>query len=181
MADKKSKPLPEAPPPEASEALVEAPESAVQRLEGQLAELTDRHLRLAAEYENFRRRAAKERGELWLRALGDLVGRLADALDDLARFAHVDPAQADAKTVQAGVELVERKVWKELDAMGVKRIDQVGVAFDPNLHEAVSTVAASDPSQDHTVGTVLQAGYTLGGTLIRPARVLVLTWQGERA
>jgi molecular chaperone GrpE len=159
---------------------VESPEQAVARLESELGELKDRHLRLAAEYDNFRKRTLKERSELWAKAQADLVHRLVDALDDLARFAHVDPAQTDAETIHDGVEMVERKIWKQLDAIGVTRIDQIGVPFDPNLHEAVTTGPADDPAKDHTVGAVLQPGYQLGGALIRPARVAVLTWQGDR-
>jgi molecular chaperone GrpE len=147
--------------------------------EAQFAELTDRHLRLAAEYDNFRRRTAKERAELWGRAQADLLSHLVDALDDLTRFARVAPSQTDAKTLLEGVNLVERKFWKELEAAGVRRVDQTGVAFDPTVHDAVTTAPAADPSQDHTVGAVLQAGYKLGDLLIRPARVQVLTWQGD--
>ena len=161
-------------------ALVEPAEEAVARLEAQLAELKDRHLRLAAEYDNFRKRTQKERSELWAKAQADLLHRLVDALDDLARFAHVDPGQTDAKTIHDGVEMVERKLWKELEAIGVTRIDQIGVPFDPNLHEAVTTGPADHPAKDHTVGAVLQPGYQLSGALIRPARVTVLTWQGGR-
>ena len=161
-------------------ALLEPPEEAVARLEAQLAELKDRHLRLAAEYDNFRKRTQKERTELWAKAQADLLHRLVDALDDLARFAHVDPGQTDAKTIHDGVEMVERKLWKELEAIGVTRIDQIGVPFDPNLHEAVTTGPADHPAKDHTVGAVLQPGYQLGGVLIRPARVAVLTWQEGR-
>ena len=161
-------------------ALLEPPEEAVARLAPQLAELKDRHLRLAADYENFRRRTQKERTELWAKAQADLLHRLVDALDDLARFAHVDPGQTDAKTIHDGVEMVERKLWKELEAIGVTRIDQIGVPFDPNLHEAVTTGPADHPAKDHTVGAVLQPGYQLGGVLIRPARVAVLTWQEGR-
>jgi len=163
----------------ASGALVELPEDAVVRLEAELADVKDKYLRLAAEYDNFRKRAGKERTELWAKAQADLLQRLIDALDDLARFAHVDPAQADAKTIHDGVDMVERKLWKELEALGVTRVDQVGVPFDPNLHEAVTTRPADHPSKDHTVGAVLQAGYRLGGVLIRPARVVVLQWQGD--
>ena len=161
-------------------ALLEPPEEAVARLESQLAELKDRHLRLAAEYDNFRKRTQKERTELWARAQADLLHRLVDALDDLARFAHVDPGQTDAKTIHDGVDMVERKLWKELEAIGVTRIDQIGVPFDPNLHEAVTTGPADHPAKDHTVGAVLQPGYQLSGALIRPARVTVLTWQEGR-
>lgn len=172
------------PAPEAfdtvSRALVEPPEEAVLRLEGELADLKDRHLRLAAEYDNFRKRAVKERTELWSKAQADLLARLVDALDDLARFAHVNPDETDAKTIHDGVDLVERKLWKELEAIGVRRVEEAGVRFDPNLHEAVMTAPAAEPAQDHTVGVVLQAGYKLGETLLRPARVQVLTWEGER-
>jgi len=160
-------------------AVRELPEAAAQRLADQLAELNDRYLRLAAEYDNFRKRSSRERTELWTRAQADLLGRLVDALDDLARFAHVDPAETDAKTIHGGIELVERKLRKELEAAGVRRVDEVGVPFDPHLHEAVTTAPAIDPSQDHTVGAVLQAGYKFGDMLIRPARVQVLTWGGE--
>src|SRR4029077_1132623 len=107
----------------------ELPDEAVTRLEGEIADLKDKHLRLAAEYDNFRKRAAKERTEVWSRAQADLIGRLVDALDALARFAHVDPAQTDAKTIHDGVDMVERKLWKTLDAAGITRIDQVGVPF----------------------------------------------------
>ncbi|PYO79498.1 MAG: nucleotide exchange factor GrpE [Gemmatimonadetes bacterium] len=184
MDDKPEEPLrgnPERPAPAESGAgaLMELPDEAVTRLESELADVKDKHLRLAAEYDNFRKRATKERTDLWSRAQADLLGRLVDALDDLARFAHVDPTQTDAKTIHEGVDMVERKLWKALDALGVTRIDQVGAPFDPNLHEAVTTQPADHPAKDHTVGAVLQPGYQMGGALIRPARVVVLTWPGE--
>jgi len=139
----------------------------------------ERHLRLAAEYDNFRKRTTKERAETWARAQAEIVSRLADALDDLSRFAHIDPAEIDSKTLHEGVDLVERKLWKELENAGVTRIDQAGVPFDPNVHEAVTTQPAAKPEQDHTVGQVVQPGYKMRDTLLRPARVVVLTWQGQ--
>ena len=166
-------------PTQGSGALIEPSEEAVARLEREVADLKDKYLRLAAEYDNFRKRAVKERTEAWEKAQGDLVLRLVDALDDLARFAHVDPAQTDAKTIHDGVDLVERKLWKELEAAGVTRVDQSGVPFDPNLHEAVTTQPADDRAKDHTVGAVLQPGYRMRGALIRPARVVVLQWTAD--
>jgi molecular chaperone GrpE len=145
-----------------------------------LAQATDRYLRLAAEFENYKKRSVRERTETRARAQAELIERLVDALDDLARFAHVDPAQTDAKTIHDGVDMVERKFWKQLDAVGVTRIDQAGAPFDPNVHEAVTMQPAAQAAQDHTVGAVLQPGYKLGDALIRPARVVVLTWQGGR-
>src|SRR5256884_1523100 len=177
---------PQLPPPEQpagseSGALIELSEEAVVRLEGELADMKDKYLRLAAEYDNFKKRSVKERTDLWQRAQADLIQRLVDALDDLARFAHVDPAQTDAKTIQDGVDMVERKMWKALEAAGVTRVDQVGVPFDPHEHEAVTTRPADHPAKDHTVGAVLQPGYRMGDALIRPARVIVLQWQGGEA
>lgn len=173
-------------PPGGGGALLEPAPEAVVRLENELgeartalAQTTDRYLRLAAEFENFKKRGVRERTEARARAQADLIERLVDALDDLARFAHVDPAQTDAKTIHDGVDMVERKFWKQLDAIGVTRIDQLGVPFDPNVHEAVTMQPAAQAAQDHTVGAVLQPGYKLGDALIRPARVIVLTWQGE--
>ncbi|HKW42337.1 MAG TPA: nucleotide exchange factor GrpE [Gemmatimonadales bacterium] len=185
MNDKQKEPAADAQAPapsptQESGSLIEPPEQAVQRLEAELGDLKDKYLRLAAEYDNFRKRSTKERTELWGRAQADLVQRLVDGLDDLARFAHVNPAETDAKTIHDGVDMVERKLWKQLEAAGVTRIDQAGAPFDPNLHEAVTTQAADHPAKDHTVGAVLQAGYRMGGTLLRPARVMVLTWQGGR-
>lgn len=139
----------------------------------------DRFLRLAAEYDNFRKRTIRERAETATRAQAELVIRLADALDDLARFAHIDPAEIDAKTLHEGVDLVERKLWKELESAGVTRIDKAGGPFDPNVHEAVTTQPAAKPEQDHTVGQVVQPGYKMREMLLRPARVIVLTWQDK--
>ena len=180
MNDKPEKPQPPDQPagPE-SGALIEPSEEAIARLEGELADMKDRYLRLAAEYDNFKKRSVKERTDLWQRAQADLTQRLVDALDDLARFAHVDPVQTDAKTMHDGVDMVERKVWKALEAAGVARVDQVGVPFDPHVHEAVTTRPADHPAKDHTVGAILQPGYRMGDALIRPARVIVLQWQGD--
>ncbi|HET7248440.1 MAG TPA: nucleotide exchange factor GrpE [Gemmatimonadales bacterium] len=167
-------------------ALVEPAPEAVVRLESELgearvaaAQATDKYLRLAAEFDNYKKRSIKERTEAHTRAQADLIARLVDALDDLARFAHVDPSQTDAKTIHDGVDMVERKVWKQLDAIGVTRIDQPGVPFDPNQHEAVTMAPAAAAVQDHTVGAILQPGYKIGDALIRPARVVVLNWQGD--
>ena len=180
MNDEPQQPRPpEQPAGSDSGALIEPPEEAVVRVEGELADMKDKYLRLAAEYDNFKKRSVKERTDLWQRAQADLIQRLVDALDDLARFAHVDPAQTDAKTIHDGVDMVERKVWKVLDAAGVTRVDQVAVPFDPHVHEAVTTRPADHAAKDHTVGAVLQPGYRMGDALIRPARVIVLQWQGD--
>jgi molecular chaperone GrpE len=143
-----------------------------------LAEQQDRYLRLAAEYDNYRKRTARERSEQTARAQADLVKQLIDGLDDLARFAHVDPATTDAATIVQGVEMVEKKLLKALTGAGLEMIDPVNQSFDPTVHEAVATEPALSPEDDHVVSRVYQAGYRFNGQLLRPARVVVKQWNG---
>jgi molecular chaperone GrpE len=145
----------------------------------EVADLQDRYLRLAAEFDNFRKRTARERSELWGRAQADVIARLVDTVDDLARFAQVDPATTDAKAIHDGVALVERNLAKALEGLGVQRIAAVGARFDPEEHEAVSTVPAASRTRDQIVASVLQPGYRIGSLLIRPARVVVESWRED--
>jgi molecular chaperone GrpE len=147
-------------------------------LERQLADQQERYLRLAAEYDNYRKRTARERSELSSRAQGELVKELLDALDDLARFAHVDPASTDAETIVQGVDMVEKKFLKTLTAAGLDVVYPINQSFDPTLHEAVATEPALSPEDDHVVARVFQAGYLFNGQLLRPARVVVKQWNG---
>ena len=138
----------------------------------------DRYLRLAAEYDNYRKRSAKERSDAGTRAQADLVRQLIEALDDVARFAHVDPATTDAATVVQGVDMVEKKLLKSLGAAGLEIINPVGETFDPALHEAVATEPTSAREDDHVVSRVYQPGYLFKSQLLRPARVVVKQWNG---
>ena len=138
----------------------------------------DKYLRLAAEYDNFRKRAVRERQDAGWRAHGEMVRGLIDALDDLTRFAHVDPATVDATTVVQGVDMVERKMMKSLAGHGLEVVDPLDHPFDPKVHEAVGTEPALSPEDDHMVGKVYQRGYVFNGQLLRPARVVVKQWNG---
>jgi molecular chaperone GrpE len=157
---------------------MEPDEQAIRRLEDQLEQERDRHLRLAAEFDNFRKRAARERGELADRSQATLVGRLLDVLDDMDRLA-ADGASASTDQLRQAIELVDRKLRKELQAAGLERIDPVGQPFDPSLHEAVSVIQPPSPDRDHQVSATFQAGYRFKGTLVRPARVQVYSEQGQ--
>jgi molecular chaperone GrpE len=162
----------EEPPPTAVE------DQRVADLERRLTEQHDKYLRLVAEYDNYRKRTGKERAELYSRAQADLAKQLLDALDDLARFAHVDPTAIDPATVVQGAELVEKKLNKALSSAGLEVIDPVNLTFDPALHEAVSTEPALAPEDDHVVARVYQPGYLFNGQLLRAARVVVKQWNG---
>ncbi len=153
--------------------LVEPPDQAVSRLSGELEELNDRYLRLAAEFDNFRKRMIRERAETRERAQAELVRDMLEAVDDLSRVTALDHGEASVKDVLDGVELVERKLHAELERLGVERVGLEGEPFDPNNHEAVGTMPAAVPQQDGTVAMVHQPGYRFGSVLLRPARVHV--------
>jgi molecular chaperone GrpE len=149
------------------------------RVEEDFADLKDRHLRLAAEYDNYRKRSSRERAEVADRAQASFVAKLLDVLDDLDRLVASDPA-TPLRTLREGLSAVDRKLWKELQDAGVERIDPAGASFDPALHEAVSTAPAPDRSKDQTVSATFQPGYRFKGTLIRPARVQVYSEPVQR-
>jgi molecular chaperone GrpE len=145
-------------------------------LESRAAELQDKYLRLAAEFDNFRKRAAREREQSEHHGQGVVIRGLLDGLDDLGRFADLDPWNTEVETVIDGVRMVEQKLLKSLSGHGLEVIDPAGTKFDPNLHEAVSTAPASGPDEDHQVAEVFQVGYVFNGRLLRPARVVVKQW-----
>jgi molecular chaperone GrpE len=157
---------------------VEPEAEAIRRLESQLEESRDRQLRLAAEFDNYRKRVSRERVEQSDRAQASLVTRLLDVLDDMDRLS-AEGSSASAESLRQAVALVDRKLWKELEAAGVERIDPVGQPFDPSFHEAVSTIPPPKPELDHTVSATFQTGYRFKGNLVRPARVQVYSAQGQ--
>ena len=146
--------------------------------ERMLAEQHDRYLRLAAEYDNYRKRSVRERQEASARGQAEMLRGLLDALDDLTRFAHVDPATTDTKTVVDGVAMVERKMLKTLTGIGLEVLNPVDQTFDPSHMEAVATEPALSREDDHVVAKVYQQGYLFNGQLLRPARVVVKQWNG---
>ncbi len=145
----------------------------ISELQRDLTMERDKMLRLAAEFDNYRKRMMRERLEAEARGKADLVKEILDPIDDIARFAHVDPAATDSTTLVEGVAMVERKLDKTLRTAGLEPVNPVGEPFDPAKHEAVGTEPAETPEEDGTVGRVYQIGYTFKGQLLRPARVVV--------
>ena len=142
-------------------------------MQEELTILNDRHLRLVAEFTNYRRRAERELSEAWARGQADMLRSFVEGLDDLQR---VGAWQAESTTVEAlieGVDLVERKFRQALESAGVEMIDPVGEPFDPNIMEAMLGVPTEDPEDDQKVQDVFQKGYSFKGHLVRPARVTV--------
>lgn len=163
------------PQPDGAGVPLEPAESAAGRLEEQLDEAKDRYLRLAAEFDNFRKRVARERVELADRAQAGLAGRLLDVLDDLDRLAAQDANQTGPEVLHEALVLLDRKFRKELEVAGLTRIDPAGSPFDPLVHEAVAVLPTADPALDQTVSATFQTGYLFKGTLVRPARVQVFS------
>jgi molecular chaperone GrpE len=148
-------------------------ENQISELQRDLTTERDKLLRLAAEFDNYRKRMMRERLEAEARGKADLVKEILEPMDDIARFAHVDPEVTDSTTLVEGVAMVERKLEKTLRAAGLELVNPVGEPFDPAKHEAVGTEPAESEEEDHTVGKVYQVGYTFKGQLLRPARVVV--------
>lgn len=146
--------------------------------ERELADQKDKFLRLYAEFENFRKRAIRDRQDAEHRGMGAVMKGLLETLDDLSRVAHMTPEGADTKSVLDGVELVEKKLLKSLAGHGLAVVNPVAAPFDPAVHEAITTAPAASADDDDTVAQVYQVGYVLNGTLLRPARVVVKQWNG---
>jgi molecular chaperone GrpE len=142
-------------------------------LQADLDEQRERYLRLAAEYDNYRKRTDRERAESGVRAQVHLVERLLDVVDDLQRVSGLDAEKATAESVLEGVRLVERKMVRALEGAGLEVVDAEGQRFDPEVHEAIAMVATEEADEDDLVSDVFQKGYAFKGTLVRPARVRV--------
>ncbi len=150
----------------------------LERLQSELNALNDRHLRLAAEFDNYRKRVERERVEQHARSQADLARRLLDALDDLQRVEHFDPATVTSESLLQALELVEKKFRTALEAAGLTEIQAKGEFFNPQTMEALMTAPAEHPEEDEVVADVLQKGYRMGNTLVRPARVSVKKFEG---
>ncbi len=131
-------------------------EDELAELRSEFDELNDRHLRLAAEFNNFRRRSEQERLSAWSRAQADLVAKFLDVLDDLHRVAELDLGNATVDAIMEGIDLVEKKFVRVLDEVGVEMIDPTGEAFDPERMEAMMRVPTDNEAEDDVVAQVFQ-------------------------
>jgi len=158
----------------APEASAEAdPAIGLEDLEEELEKTRDRLLRLQAEFDNFRKREARERSAAWARAKGDLVHKLLGVLDDLQRVADLDPETTSTGAVIEGVNMVERKLVDTLAREGLEPVGERGEPFDPEVHDAIATAPAPEPDQEGCIANVAVRGYRFGKRLLRPAHVQV--------
>tara|TARA_Y100000590_G_scaffold323421_1_gene366700 strand:- start:3264 stop:3881 length:618 start_codon:yes stop_codon:yes gene_type:complete len=142
-------------------------------MQAEIDSLKDQHLRLTAEFTNYRRRSSMELSEAWVKGQSELLRNFLDGLDDLQR---VVTSQQESTTVESlieGMNLIAQKFLKALDFSGVEVIEPKGQEFNPSTMEAMVTVATESPEDDNLVQDVFQKGYLFKGHLVRPARVSV--------
>jgi molecular chaperone GrpE len=148
-------------------------------LEAELSELQDRHIRLVAEFENFRKRTRKEQAESRTIAQADLVSRILPTLDDLARVADTPHESTSVEALDKGIELILRNLRKQLEDAGLSRIEAVDERFDPEVHQGILTTEVDEPDLDETVSRVFVDGYVFLDRLVRPAQVEVRRFTAE--
>ena len=142
--------------------------------EEQIAELNDKYLRLAAEFDNYRRRTLRERQELILTAGEDIITGILPVLDDLDRaIAVLKESAKENRVAIEGTELIRSKLLSFLASKGVKAIEAIGKPLDTDLHEAVAQIPAPSKSMRGKVVDLAQQGYILNGKVIRYAKVVV--------
>ncbi len=167
--------LPEAEGPKIVADLEEAvdQDTEVEALRAELSRLRDQHLRLAADFENQKKRASAELTGVWIRARADMVKSLVEGLDDLQRVSQFTSEDTTVDVLIEGVDLVERNLLKALTEAGLEVLNPEGERFDPNCMEAMMRVPADEDNQDETVHQVFLKGYMFKDQLVRPARVSV--------
>lgn len=162
----------EQPAEEAAEQSAEPTESAEEILKAELAAANDRNLRLMAEFDNYRRRTAKEQLELIETANGKLLEKLSEVQDNFERaFASENKAQ-DLEAFEKGMQMIYNQFAKILTDAGLEQIDPTGAEFDPNMHEALMQQPSETVPEGHVV-TVFQKGYKLKNKILKTAKVIV--------
>ena len=150
--------------------------SVEEQLTAKLAEANDKYIRLAAEFDNYRRRVAKEKLDLISTAGEDVIKGLLPVLDDCERALQVLESSTDseaAKAAKEGTELIYNKLMGYLKSKGLAPIEAVGKELDTDFHEAVAQFPVQEAEKKNKIFDVTQQGYTLNGKVIRFAKVVV--------
>ena len=150
----------------------ESTESAEDVLKAELAAANDRNLRLMAEFDNFRRRSAKEQLELIETANGKLLEKLSEVQDNFERAFATENKAKDLEAFEKGMQMIYNQFAKILTDAGLEQIDPTGAEFDPNCHEALMQQPSETIPEGHVV-TVFQKGYKLKNKILKTAKVIV--------
>ena len=166
MKDEKKEPIEETAEAATEEKAEPTAEERIAALEAQLKEKDDKYLRMAAEYDNFRRRSREEKAAVYADALADTVGELLPIIDNLERAAMYN----DGEKVKEGLMMTAKSVSAVLEKLGIETVGAAGETFDPNLHNAVFHVEDESLGEGEIV-EVFQKGYKKGNKIIRFAMV----------
>lgn len=162
---------------EVKENVEEAQEvSKEEELAGKLAEANDKYVRLAAEFDNYRRRVSREKLDIIATASEDVIKGILPVLDDCSRALQVLEASAEneaTKAAKEGTELILNKLMTYLKTKGLEQIDANGKDFDTDFHEAIAQFPVQEADKKNKIIDVTQHGYTLNGKVIRFAKVVV--------
>lgn len=142
-------------------------------LEAKLAEANDKYMRLAAEFDNYRKRTLKERMDIMKYGGEDVIKELLPVLDDLDRNAEAMAKTDDIGTVREGISLIQQKLVQILTQKGLAEVDAQGLDLDTDLHDAITTIPAPTPELKGKILDVVQKGYKLSDKIIRHAKVVV--------
>lgn len=156
---------------EQTETLAE-PMSEAQKLEAELAEAKDKYIRLYSEFENFRRRTAKEKIETIMNATEGLMKELIPVMDDFERAQKSMETSEDVKAIKEGIDLIFNKFQKTLASKGLKPMESKEQIFDVELHECITQFAAGEDKKGTVIDEV-EKGYYLNDKVIRYAKVVV--------
>lgn len=154
----------------------DAPEPTMESVSAECEALNDQLLRARAEFDNYRKRTARENLHIRKTAAGDLLRDLLPVLDNLELALHHSDDASGA--LHDGVKLVQQQLRDAMENSGLKAIPAVGEVFDPNVHEAVSQIASAEMPSNHIVEEY-QRGYTLGDQVLRPSKVVVSAGEPE--
>ena len=148
-------------------------EGEMEKLRDEIADQKDKYLRLLAEFDNYKRRTAKERIELMQTASKDVIVSLLDVLDDSERAESQMQQSDNIEIIKGGIQLVFNKLRNTLQQKGLKPMDSLHTDFDVEKHEAITEIPASNPELKGKVVDVVSKGYYLNDKLIRFAKVVI--------
>lgn len=152
--------------------LASEPISEVQKLEAEVAEAKDKYIRLYSEFENFRRRTAKEKIETIMNATEGLMKELIPVMDDFERAQKSMETSEDVKAIKEGIDLIFNKFQKTLTSKGLKAMESKDQTFDVELHECITQFAAGEDKKGLVIDEI-EKGYYLNDKVIRYAKVVV--------
>lgn len=137
-----------------------------------ISEANDRYIRLMAEFDNFRRRSAREQLDIIETANGKLLEKLSEVLDNFERAFATENKSSDLETFEKGMQMIHDQFAKVLTDSGLEQIDPQGEEFDPNCHEALMQQPSEEIPEGHVI-TVFMKGYKLKNKILKPAKVIV--------